>query len=918
MTLRFRLWGFVGLVLLGIIAAQTLIHLVTESWWFESVGYAQVFWTRLGWQSVIAGSSFIGYWAVLWMQYHTAQRLTRDYTLTVPENRTWDPYIPGLIRYASLGMITLLAIRAALQGADAWETVLKFFNQVDFNQVDPIYQRNISFYIFRLPLYEQLHSGLLELLIWSLLIALAIYGLKGEIRPERGWKYFLTGAPKTHLCWLLAGLAGVIALGFWLARYQLLYSTSGVVFGAGYVDVHARLQAYTVMISITLALGAVFVAALWRSGFSLPVITLGLYGTAWMLLSVIYPALQQTLVVEPNELSKEAPYIAHNIELTRQAYGLTTVQTQPFSIAQRLEATQLNQNAATIKNIRLWDYRPLLETYTGLQTLRPYYHFQDVDIDRYVLNGDYRQVMLSARELRSADLPDQAQTWVNQRLTYTHGYGLVMSPVNQVTPAGLPTFFIKDLPPQRSVDLPLEQPRIYYGELTDPYIVTGTTQAEFDYPFGDANASNTYDGLGGVPVSNLGRRLAYAYELNSLQFLLSNYLTPQSRIHYYRTIQARIKHLAPFLSFDRDPYLAVIQGRLQWIVDGYTTSHRYPYAQPLNRSADVEVITRNPAIQPLLETGANYIRNSVKAVVDAYDGSVTFYRVDRNDPVLAAYGRIFPSLFTPLEQASAELRSHFRYPQTLFQIQAQLYLAYHMERPEVFYNQEDLWAFPTQVSREETEEPVEPYYVIMKLPQAKTEAFMLIQPFTPRRKNNMIAWMTALCDGEQYGQLLVYEFSKQSLIYGPRQVETRIDQNPEISEQLTLWNQQGSEVFRGNLLVFPIDHSLLYVEPVYLQATGGKQAIPELKRVIVAYDDEIAMAETLEGALNQIFGAPAAAPRPSPQQPALNQGARQQLEAALTAYEESQQALKAGDWKSYGEAQQRLGELLQQLNQAGQ
>ena len=919
------LWLLLGGFLV-ITFSGSAVHLLTEVWWFDSVGFADVLWTRLRWQAAIAVLAFISWWLVLFINYAIAQRLTRDRTLRVVQNSQWDPYLPSLIRYVSLGLITLLALTAAVNSVETWEGVIKFLNPVEFGHQDPLYGRDISFYIFRLPLYESLHRATIELLVWSMLLAAGIYGLKGEIRPERGWKYFLTGEVKTHLCVLLAGLAVVLALGFWLARYELLYSSTGVVFGAGHTDVNARMQAYAFMGFITVAVGVLFVASLWRSGFLLPLTAISLYAAIYLLITGLYPWAQQKFVVEPNELQKEAPYIADNIELTRQAYNLSDVQQQPFEVKNQLDAATLARNSATIDNIRLWDYRPLQSTYESLQTLRPYYRFLDVDIDRYTLNGDYRQVMLSPRELIDDALPAQAQTWVNQHLIYTHGYGLAMSPVNKVTEDGLPELFIKDLPPNSSVDLTVDQPRIYYGEATDRYILTGTDQAEFDYPLGNDNAQYNYEGLSGVPIGSPLRRFVYAYSLGNWQLLLSNSLGANSRIHYHRLIQDRIRQLAPFLALDSDPYLVVIDGRLKWIVDAYTLSNRYPYSEPLWRSEGIQSVLQNEAIGRIVRAGTNYIRNPVKAVVDAYDGSLHLYVVDPKDPVLNSFQQGFPTLFEDLESAPPGLQAHFRYPQTLFKIQSQIYRAYHMDRPDVFYNQEDLWDFPTQIAREESSETLEPYYVIMKLPGAEAEEFMLIVPFTPVRKNNMVAWMTARCDGDNYGKLLVYEFSRQALLYGPRQIDSRIDQDTEISQQLTLWNQEGSEVFRGDLLVIPIEESLLYVEPVYLQARGqnnNSNAIPELKRVILAYKDSIVMEQTLEDGLTRLFGERAPVPPADIVEPGatVTEGPATSdqaalIQSALEAYTAGQQALQRGDWQAYGAAQTRLGNLLEQLTNA--
>lgn len=917
------LWLFlVGFI--AITCSGSLVHLVTDIWWFESVGFADVLWTRLLWQGAIAILTFAIWWFILFLNYAVAQRFTRERPLRVVQNPQWEPYLPGFIRYVSLGLITLLALTASINGAEIWQDVLKFFHPVDFGTKDPLYGRDISFYIFQLPLFEILHRAVVELLVWSLIVSACIYGLKGEIRPERGWKYFLTGDVKTHFCILLTGLAIVFGLWFWLARYELLYSSTGVVFGAGYTDVNARMQAYSIMGFITIAIGVLFVASLWRSGFLLPLAAISLYTVVFLLITGLYPWAQQKIIVEPNELRKETPYIVNNIKLTRQAYGLDDVQQQSFDVKNQLDITGLERNGSTIDNIRLWDYRPLQSTYDSLQTLRPYYKFQDVDIDRYTLDKDYRQVMLSARELIHDDLPSQAQTWVNQHLIYTHGYGLAMSPVNKITEDGLPELFIKDLPPKSSVDLTVEQPRIYYGEATDSYILTGTDQAEFDYPLGNDNAQYHYTGAGGVPIGSSLRRLAYAYSLGDWQLLLSNSLGDTSRIHYYRLIQDRIRQLAPFLSLDGDPYLAVINGQLQWIVDAYTISNRYPYSEPLQRAQGEQTILQSQAMQQIVREGTNYIRNPVKVIVDAYDGTLKLYVVNKNDPILSSFQQSFPTLFDTLDNVPPDLQAHFRYPQTLFKIQAQIYQGYHMERPDVFYNQEDLWDFPTQITREENPETLEPYYIIMKLPEADAEEFMLIVPFTPVRKDNMVAWMTARCDGDNYGKLLVYEFSRQALLYGPRQIDSRIDQDTEISQQLTLWNQEGSEVFRGDLLVVPIEQSLLYVEPVYLQARGQNDtsAIPELKRVILAYKDSIVMENTLEDALTQLFGQRSMSPTTSATKTTLQVAPttdqQSLIQSALKAYTESQQALKTGNWQAYGAAQKRLGTFLEQLTEVAE
>ncbi|MGF1567661.1 MAG: UPF0182 family protein [Nodosilinea sp.] len=914
-----RLVPWLVLIATVVVFLGSVMHLLTESWWFASVGFGAVFWARLRWQMAIGVGVFILCLAWLGGNYRLAESMTRERPYrfltryTSVEAREQMARLPSLI---GLGLVFILAFGAALRAARAWETLLRYLNPTSFDQADPIFQNDISFYLFRLPLWEGLQTSLVGLVVWALLIALAVYALKGEVRPERGWKYFLTGDVKTHLCLLLATLAILIAAGFWLDRFSLLYSQTGVVFGAGYTDVHARLQAYWLMGFVTLAVAALFILALWRSGFALPIFGIIVYLGVLVLANGLYPWFQQNFVVEPNELAVERPYIENNIAFTRQAYSLNNVTAEPFPAENQIDRAVLEANQPTVRNIRLWDYGPLLSTYKQLQEIRLYYNFKGVDIDRYILNGDYRQVMLSARELAVDQLPQEAQNWINRQLKFTHGFGIVMSPVNRVSPDGLPEFFIRNVPPISTVDLDLGEPRIYYGEDTANYIFTGATIDEFDYPLGDENAPYRYTGAGGVEINSLWRRLAYTYELGNLRLLISDYFTPESRIHYHRLIQDRVRQIAPFLAFDNDPYIAAIGGRLKWIVDGYTLSDRYPYSEPLNRSSDIAPLQGSNSTIPLMGTRLNYIRNSVKVFVDAYDGSMEFFALDEQDPVLATYRRIFPSLFVSGMALPATYREHLRYPHDFFTIQAQMYRAYHMENPEVFYNREDLWRFPERAI-DDVVEPMDPYYIIMKLPKFGREEFLQILPFTPANRDNMIAWMAGGSDGDNYGKLLLYEFPKQELVFGPSQIVARINQTPEISEQLTLWSQQGSRVIRGTLLVIPIEQSLLYVEPIYLRAEQGE--LPELRRVIVSYDNQVVMRETLEACLEAIFGEAANVPVAEPSAGAVTAPAAADLagliNSALETYQTGQQALQQGDWRRYGEAQQQLETILQQLNQ---
>ncbi|NJK99840.1 MAG: UPF0182 family protein [Spirulinaceae cyanobacterium SM2_1_0] len=888
-----------SLVLLASIG--TIIHQLTESWWFSNIGHSEVFWTQLLGRIFAGGGTFLVFALVLWGNYRLATHLTRYTPFRWGYNydsELINRSVPVIVLFTAIVGIAFWAAQLSL---DAWELVLKFWHAQPFGTTDPIYQRDIGFYIFRFPLYTGLRSWLMGLVIASFAITIAVYSLKGSLDFGRGWNHAIIGKPKTHLTLLVMAVVGLIAWGYWLERYNLLYSPTGVVFGAGYTDVHARLLGLTAMFLLSLALAIALLFSLWQNSISF--VSSGLLGFVLVAFVVqgLIPLLQQTLVVEPNELNKELPYIEHNLQFTRRAYDLDDIDTRPFPVEGSLDAAAIATNQATITNVRLWSYRPLLSTYRQLQEIRLYYRFNDVDVDRYTLDGDYRQVMLSPRELAYGQVPERGRTWVNQRLKYTHGYGAVLSPVNRVSEQGLPELWIKDIPPVSAIDLEITQPRLYYGEETTYHVFTGTSTNEFDFPQGGDNASNRYDGAGGVAMPTLLHRLAYALDLGSFKLLISNYFTPESKILYHREIRDRIQRVVPFLRLDRDPYLCINNGRLQWIMDAYTTSDRYPYSEPFGRGQ------------------FNYIRNSVKVVVDAYDGTLQFFITDTEDPILKAYQEIFPNLFTPAADVPEVLRSHFRYPLDLFAIQAQTYLAYHMQNAEVFYNQEDLWRFPNQLY-EQDEQVMEPYYVIVRLPDAESEEFVLTLPFTPVNKNNMVAWLAARSDGDRYGKKLLYEFPKQQLVYGPQQIEARIDQNPQISQQLTLWSQEGSQVIRGDLFVIPIEQSLLYVEPIYLRAEQSE--LPELKRVILAYGDQIVMETTLEQAIATIFGAEAnstsaATATPSataPAAPPPSSIPTPQLRQALELHEQAEAAQRAGDWAAYGRLQDELGELLQTLN----
>ena len=907
-----RIQKVIILLLVAIIVSLTsisaVVHLLTESWWFETVGFASVFWQRVTWQVAIWLGTFVVYGAFLGLNYWMALRLTGDRPFRFLESSEFEPYTNKIANYAIALLIFILALSMANISAAAWELFPKFVNATSFERVDPIYQKDLGFYLFRLPLLDNLENWWLTLLVAALVIAVVVYIFKGILRfnwqwkslvLEQQWQKLITKPIKVHISLLLAAIALDIAIDFWLERYELLYSSQGVVWGADYTDTHSRLFAFWVMVVASILLGIWLIAATWSNSLLRPIYGIGVYALILVVVNGTYPELQQRFVVEPNELAKETPYIEHNIEFTREAYNLDRVNSQNYQLRRANSSTNiLAENQATIDNIRLWDYRPLLSTYRQLQEIRFYYRFNDVDVDRYTFDGDYRQVMLSPREFDYTEVPNSAKTWVNQRLKYTHGYGLVMNPVNEVTEDGLPVLFVKNIPPVSQVELDIQEPGIYYGELTNDYIYTGMNTYEFDYPRGDENAFIKYDGSGGVPINNWWRRLVYAYEQGSLKVLISNYFTPNSRIHYYRQITERVSHVAPFLKYDNDPYMVVVDGRLKWIIDAYTTSDRYPYAEAVAHEQKTELIK---------DKNINYVRNPVKVVVDAKDGTMQFYAIDENEPVLATYRKSFPKLFQGSNTIPPEIQAHFRYPQDLFEIQAKMYLSYHVQDPQVFYNREDDWRFATELYQGQQVQ-VEPDYLIMKLPGETSEEFVLILPFTPINRDNMIAWMAARSDGENYGKLSIYEFPKQELVYGPFQIEARIDQDPDIAEQITLWSQRGSRVIRGDILVIPIDGSLLYVQPLYLSAEKGE--LPELTSVIVAYDKDIVMTPSLEQSLATAFDRIPPGLVESNIPATVNSSG----ESALEIYQQAQEALRQGDWINYGRYQQQLQDILRELN----
>jgi uncharacterized protein len=890
------IWVILLLIGLGIID-RSIATLQIDQWWFSSTNYFQNWQRQIQAQTWLAilGSSLSGLWLVanysyskLWQAENPTLSLAIPLAAVPLDDQPLPPsrlkillsfligngilatvatlypfwaswqlpkifwFWPVIMLVCSIATMlrplpviaTLIIATSAGWGyfwANHWSQVLPAFAATPFQQKEPVFDRDISFYVFQLPLQELADQFALSLSLGALAIATLIY-----LRPHisDGWMGKLPLHQHRHLAFLAGVVAWSIAHHFSLARYQLLYSQRGVVYGAGYADLWGYLPIYNLLLALNCIIGIscwLWAAGIWRSSFWsisrqiwLPII--GVVSAIFCL-----PWFMQWGLVSANELAIEKPYIQRNIAFTRQAFALDKIEIQTFDPSGNLTAKDIANNAATIKNIRLWDARPLLQSNRQLQQIRPYYKFANADIDRYPINQDLQQVILSAREIDSQSLTSKAQTWINRHLVYTHGYGYTVSPVNRAAAGGLPDYLVKDIGnsklPVPDPAISVTEPRIYYGEITDNYTFAPSVVQELDYPSGSENIYNSYQGQGGITMNSWWRRWIGSRYLQDWEVLFTKNFTPKTQLLLHRSIVERMHKLVPWLLLDQDPYLVIAKSpqtqinHLYWILDGYTTSSYYPYADPGKGQF-------------------NYIRNSVKISIDAYDGSTQFYVSDQQDPILQTWQKILPDMWQPLKNMSTSLRAHLRYPTDLFQVQSDRLRTYHMQDPQVFYNREDLWQIPQEIYGSKSQ-AVQPYYVITKLPTAADEEFLLLSPFTPSQRTNLIAWLAARSDGEQYGKLLLYQFPKQQLVYGTEQIESLIDQDPAISQQIGLWNRQGLSAVKGNLLVIPLERSLLYVEPLYLEAQ--QNSLPTLGRVIVVYRDRISMAETLNRALQNIF-----------------------------------------------------------------
>jgi uncharacterized membrane protein (UPF0182 family) len=867
--------------------------------WFGEVGYQSVFLRTLTAKATLSALAFLVSFLVLAVNLRLAFATLRrrDFEILTPDGPRSITVDPGRLRPLTFVVAAIAALLMASFASSRWADWLFFWNWTPFGATDPILGWDIGFFVFRLPFLQFLYQIALGLVVLSIAVVVATHVFAGNVGVDATDGFFAHRSAVQHLSALAAALFLVLAFGAWLDVPALLTGSSRILQGASYVDANARIPALRVLMAVSLVAALLATAQPFLRGYRPLASAFGLYLAVWIG-GALYPAAVQRFVVAPNEQVRETPFIAHNIAATRAAFALDQVEERQLTGDAILTRAAIDDNRATLGNVPLWNHQPLLDTFGQLQEIRTYYDFVSVDNDRYRIDGEYRQIMLSARELNSESLP--SRTWINERLTFTHGYGLTLGPVNQVTPEGLPVLFIKDLPPQSTVDLAVTQPALYFGELSNDHVFVGTATEEFDYPRGDDNVFASYEGTGGVPLGGFFRRLLFAIRFRSTDTLLSPALTSESRVLMHRRIEERVARIAPFLTFERDPYIAIEGGRLIWVQDAYTTTARYPYSTPIG-------------------TGLNYIRNSVKVTIDAYNGTTVFHVIDTRDPIAATLGRIFPELLKPIDAMPEGLRTRLRYPQGIFQLQATMFSLFHMTNPAVFYNKEDQWEVPS-IDQGGTATRMEPYYTIMKLPGEVGAEYIQMLPYTPRQKDNLAAWMVARSDGEHYGKLMVFQFPKQTVVFGPRQVAARINQDQVISPQITLWNQQGSEVIQGTLLVIPIAESLLYIRPLYLRAAGGR--IPELKRVIVAYQNHIVMEETLEEALERLFprdGAPHPKTAPSLTTGLGAPGAPGPEASDLAAlardhYRRAIEAQRSGDWALYGEEIQKLGEVLERMS----
>ena len=893
-VLRFIIGASILLIILLAIGAGY----VQKGLWMRQLDYSGIFWTLLSVRWAMFCAAFVFAFLYLWINLKRAtissaafQAKGRGKTsaaLAGPDAAAWPAIdvsaklLTSIVTVISAGIALIFAVTFYAH----WDTYLRFRYGGSFGVADPLFGVDVGFYVFHLPFYELLQRSLMVLTVLTLAIVLMSYLYFGSLRAG-GKAIPLSGKAISHLCVLLLILVADWGFGLYLDHYKLVYSTLGVVYGAGYTADHVTRIALWIMVAVSAVACALLVLNVLRPRLRGLVLAAAVYVALYVVLIQLLPFAFQRFIVQPSELTLETPYLKHYIDFTRKAYQLGAIQETSYPALADLTSAVLARNQDTIQNIRLWDSRPLLQTYQQTQAIRLYYQFYNVAVDRYHLADGYHQVMLASREL-SPELPPKAQTWVNQYLQFTHGYGLVMSLVSGTTGGGFPQYLLENVPADSAYGLNITQPAIYYGESMPGYRIVATGIKEFDYPKGNDNVYTSYSGEGGIPIDSFWKKILFAWTEKDINILLTSYLKPESRIQIWRTVQERVAQIAPFLRLDSDPYPVLSAGRLYWIQDAYTVSDQYPYANPHLTG---------------FRTNLNYIRNSVKVVLDMYDGTVRFYAMDLKDPVLGAYQRAFPGMFKNVDQLTPDLKAHLRYPEDIFAIQADEYKTFHMTDPQVFYNREDLWVSPNETYAGQSQ-PMEPYYILAKLPGSQQLEYLLMTPFTPQNRDNMIAWMAARCDFPEYGKMLFYQLPKEKLVYGPNQIEAMINQNTTISQQLTLWDQRGSRVIRGKLIVTPIENSFLYIVPLYLQAEGT--SFPQLKRVIAVAADKVVMEPTLDEAINDLFGTQQPVQGSSQSQLPSISAPQPALQRARALLEEARKAMQQGNWASYGSAMEAL------------
>ncbi len=896
-----KFFWFIGIFIIIYFLLQVISNFYLDFEWFRIKNGLNIFWTLFLTKFNVQGLFSLIFIILFFLNFLLMRLLGgkgRIFTNNILDRirlPLFGSTRKALYFFVGIGIIIVGFIMGA--GASSyWKEYLIYMNSVPFTGFppDPIFNKDIGFYVFSLPFYEFLYGWAMASLVIITIFSTLFHIVNGGIGISNKINFSLFS--RAHLSTLLSLIVLLFGLGYRISAYGLLFSQRGKFYGAGYTAVNAELITYDVCMIISFIAAALLLFNIFKRSFKLPVFVLITLIPVYFILGTIYPAIQQRFFVEPNELAMEKPYIENNIKFTRIAYGIEKLAIKEFSNNLNLTYKDIAKNSNILNSVRLWDWQPLQQTYKQLQELKPYYQFNDVDVDRYIIDGKKIAVNLSARELAISKLSKNSQTWINTHLVYTHGYGAVLSRVDKVTTEGLPEMLIYDIPPKFNIPIGLQEPRIYYGEHDNPYVITNTgiTPGEFDYPYGDQNKYTHYEGSGGSQLDSFFKRLLFAIAYKDMNILISTNIKNNSRILYQQNIVDMVKKLTPFLEFDNDPYLVIANEKLYWIIDAYTISDKFPYSTP----------TGTP------DKKINYIRNSVKIVIDAYNGVMDYYIIDQNDPIIKTYSNIFTGLFKDISLMPDYLKSHIRYPESIFNIQSRILLRYHMTNVNVFYNNEDAWDIPKQIYGSNVE-TIQSYYIVTILPGETRSEFILTIPFTPVNKDNMIAFLAVKCDPPYYGESVLFTLPKEKLSYGPMQIEARIDQDPEISKQLTLWTQKGSNVIRGNMLVVPIEESLLFIEPLYLKAE--KSEMPELKRVIVSFADKIIMEENLKTALEKLFL----------QGKYINESliADKNIEAKYQDYAgkaymyflKAEEQQRNGDWAGYGESLKSLKEILKIL-----